>query len=377
MRRIIVLVVAVIMLSTWSSMCWAGEAATTQLKLNDAIDMALQNNKSLRLADLDVDKNQEKYNLSSKILGFLPDAGVGNSPLLDSSFYSLLSTSMNWEMSKKTFAAEEDKLVLGICEKYWNVQKNIEDVKYKEIAVDKAQLALKRVNAMIQVGMLPGEYSAGTSPQMAMADAKGKLLTAKSDLEAAKNALTKSYEELNMQIGLSKSERPDLVDEPQYEPMKEINLDTEVSRVLANSPTVWKAAEQARLAEITDAGLNATGQYTQYEVRKIEQQQAVITANSTRDAVDLATRNIYYSVRNLEAGIPAAERAVEQAVEAVRVAKISYQLGMITKENFKQSEMAMELANKTLMELKINHAYWKMAFQKPWAVNTATATASQ
>jgi len=62
--------------------------------------------------------------------------------------------------------------------------------------------------------------------------------------------------------------------------------------------------------------------------------------------VRLATYGLYYTVRNLEAGRLAAEKALAGAEEAMRVAKLSYELGMITLENLTERETAVAEAKK-------------------------------
>lgn len=87
----------------------------------------------------------------------------------------------------------------------------------------------------------------------------------------------------------------------------------------------------------------------------------------------LLTRSLYYSARNLEEGRLAAEKSVDSAAEALRVAKLQYDLGMITRENLVQREEALALAKLNLLSNTVQHAYAVLAFQKPWAA-TASGT---
>ncbi|KJS66604.1 MAG: hypothetical protein JL50_11205 [Peptococcaceae bacterium BICA1-7] len=366
MRKLTVAIVFLLITSLWSQACWAKEPATPELKLQGAIDLALKNDNSIEKSSLNIEKAKEQRENASDSVTYSP--GDVQNAAADTAWYGLLSADLSWMMSKKTYAADEDSLVLSVCEKYWNVQESIEDLKAKEVAAAAAELTFRRVQTMVKLGMTPPDY-ASASPEGVLAGAGAKYNTAKSDLEKAKNKLNTDYETLNQMIGLWPEDRPVLVEEVGFEPLKEVVLEYEVQRVLEKSPKVWQAEESINLAKFASQKMWASGQYTPYEVRKIEKEQAELDAASAKEAVALATRSLYYTVRNLEAAMPVAEKGVAGAEESLRVAKLTYDLGMITREDLLKAESALEDAKKGLLELKANHAYAKLAFQKPWAVS--------
>lgn len=368
MRKFIIALVVLLVASLWGSASWAKEPDTPQVKLNEAIDMAMKHSKTLKKSSLDIDKAEKERDNANDSVTYAPTSS-GNAQA-ESAWYSLLSKDLSWQMSKKTYASDEDSLVLNVCQKYWNVQKSIEDVKAKEVSASVAELTFRRVQAMVRLGMTPSEYS-GTSPEGVIAGAQAKLDTAKSDLESAKNQLNTDYEALNLLIGLWPEDRPVLVDEIDYEPLKIDNLEQEVQRAVVKSPKVWLAEESVNLAKYSYEMMWASGQYTSYEVRKVGKEQAEIEAVTAKEGVQTATRNFYYTVKNCEAALPAAEKGVTGAEESLRVAKLSYELGMITREDLLKTEAELEAAKKSLLELKAKHAYAKMAFQKPWAVSAS------
>lgn len=369
MRKVIIAIAALLMTTLWGSASWAKEPATPQIQLNQAIDMAMNYSKTLKKSSLDIDKAKEAKENADDALTYTPAIGGTTGPAVESSWYSLLSKTLSWEMSKKTYTADEDSLVLKVCQKYWNVQKSMEDAKAKEVDAKAADLEFRRVQAMVRLGMTPSEYT-GYSPEGVLAGAEAKLNKAKSDLEKAQNQLNTDYEALNLLVGLWPEDRPVLVDDINYEPLKIDNLEQEVQRAVEKSPSVWLAQEGVNLAKYSYELMWASGQYKSFGIRNAEKEQAELDAMSAKEGMETATRNFYYTVRNLEAAIPAAENGVTGAEEALRVAKLSYDLGMITREKLIQAEGALESAKKGLIELKASHAYSKMAFQKPWAVSS-------
>lgn len=372
MRKIVMLMLGTLMLTTfWIPACWAGEPAAPQLKLNEAITMAIKNSKSAQKAKLGIEKAEGKRDYIARQVTFAPMAGVSSIPAVDSAWYSLLSADLSWQMSKKSYGVEEDRLALNASQKYWNVQKAMLKVRSKELAVSKAELALRRTQAMVRLGMLPAELPPSTSPQVALSNAEAGLARAKSDLTAAQNELNSAYDALNQMVGLPAEGRPLLTDDIKFGPLVIDSLDAALQRVLDASPSIWQAEESVKMAKYAQESMWATGQYSPHTVRQAELEQAQLDAMSARDTVNLATRSLYYTVRNLEAGIQTAEKALAGAENALRVAKLQYELGMITKEGLVQSEVSLTEAKQSLLDLTTQHAYFKLAFQKPWAVSTS------
>ncbi|MFZ5633370.1 MAG: TolC family protein [Bacillota bacterium] len=339
--------------------------------------MAVKNDKGIKKSALDIEKYETKRDDASDAATYAAFPGGAPNPTAEAAWYSLLSADLNWQMSKKSYSAEEDRLVLDVCQKYWNVQKSLEDVRAKELSASVAELSFRRVQAMVRLGMTSPESPAGASPQTVLATAESDLARAKSDLTKAKNKLNSDYEALNQLLGLWPEDRPQLTDEVKFEPLPDTDLDYAVQRVIENSPKIWLAEEKINLARYAYESMWASGQYTSYDVRKVEKEQAEIDAVTAKDATRLATRGLYYTVRNLEAGIPAAEKGLEGAQEALRVAKLQFELGMITRENLLKAEATLADARKNLLDLKQQHAYMKLAFQKPWAVSSSGGSSAE
>lgn len=368
MRKLLVTAVAVVLIAvTWAVPALAQDQPQKEIKLDQAITMALQSSNSNQKAKLDVEKTEKQRDNASDNLVYTPVPDGSYNAGVEQAWYSLLSADMNWELSKKTQSAQEDVTVLDTCKKYWEVLKAQADLNSKELALTKAQLASRRIQAMVRLGMSPPEAST-SGPEMAIAIAEKTEATAQMNLTASQNSLKSAYEALNNTIGLQSDERPVLSDQPKYEPLKVDSLDGEVARVLANSPSVWKAEQSAELAKYANDLAYSSGSYVDNDVREIQLAQANLDAISSKDAAELLTRGYYYQIKNLEDSIPAAKKTEKQAEEALRIAKISFDLGMITREDLQSSQAALSDAQAALLNAEVSHAYYVMVFQKPWAV---------
>jgi len=365
MQKILTLIITIFLLGISASVTHAKEPATPELNLSSVIELAIKNSKELKKANLDIEKTEEKKEYSSNQLSYTPVIGWTYNPQLDVLWYTVLSDDLSYQMSKRNQNVQQDKLILDTCQKYWNVLKAQENVKKSELNVKMMEMELRQVQALGRVGMSPS----GMGPQMALKQAEGALTSAQANLTAAQNELDSAYDNLNQQIGLWPQDRPILIDEVEFSPVEIDDIQIHVQRVVESSPIVWLANEGVTMAKYSQELVYATGQYTPYKIRNIELEQAELGAISAEKAVKIATREMYYSVLNMEENYRAAEQRRIAAEEALRVANISYKVGMSTKLDVVKAEVALVELEKGLMDIAISHVYMKLVLYKPWAVS--------
>jgi len=335
--------------------------AQPELSLNDAVARALTFSEAVKKADKEINRTRALRDQIQLEIGFIPTGAVGNA--VEAQFYNLFSANLTWEVSKKSLTVEQDKVALDACNKYWAVQQTLGALEVAEQELKQAKLDLDNARLFQKVGLIS---------QDALLAAETKYIATKSALEKAKNELETAYTAFNQLVGLEPEDRPVLTDELNYSPLTETNLDFLVTKVLENSPSVWQANKMVELQEILNEMAFYTGTYQPYEARKIKLNQTRLDAVSAREATEILTRTIYYSVRTLEDNYPAAEQAVKLAEENLRVGQVKYQVGTATRADVVALETALVKARQSLLELKKNHAYLKLVLEKPWAYNAGS-----
>ena len=195
---------------------------------------------------------------------------------------------------------------------------------------------------------------------------------ARAQLEAAQNELDQSVAGLKQQLGVHQTQDIVLADKIPYQPLPQVNLETEVAHVLQEAPEVAQTKELVNLQSyVQDMTFysTSTGGYRPYEVRKIEVRQAGLTVEETRKIFANITRNIYYGLRSLEEGYQATGERVKAMEEALRNKQLMYQQGMITLADLSKSEQELAQAKYDLFEMAYRHAVLEMTFYKPWAAS--------
>lgn len=358
MRRFILLLTAAAFLCLTALPAWAGEPATPELSLNDAIARALTHSESIRKAAKQLDLTEIERDQKEKDLGYIEGGATGESEG-ESAYAGLLSANLTWRMSERSLTSAQDTLTLSVCGKYWAIQLAGVNLEVAEIALKQANLDLNKARVSYQVGLTAAD---------ALLAAETKQASAKYSLEKAQNDLETAYTAFNQAVGLRAEDRPVLTDELSFTPMDDdVSLDVLVARVLGNSPTVWQAEQKVEMQKILKDLMFYTGSYQPYEARKIEMDQVKLDAASAKEAAEILTRNIYYTLRSLEVSYPAAEQAVKLAEENLRVGQVKLQVGMATGADVAALETALAQSRQSLLELKKNHAYYTLALEKPWA----------
>ncbi|MBC7326153.1 MAG: TolC family protein, partial [Moorella sp. (in: Bacteria)] len=181
------------------------DSSAPALTLQQAIDLALQHDKGLKKAELEVERTEKLREAAAEKINFTPIMGSTYDATTQVNWNNLLSADLTWRMSKKSLEAERDSLVLKTCKSYWDVQTALEKVALQEKLEQQALLNLQIARAGLQ---------AGTAASYQVVEAEGRWQQAKNNLEAARQALEDAYNTFNQLVGLDTKARPVLTDNP-------------------------------------------------------------------------------------------------------------------------------------------------------------------
>ncbi|GFN21828.1 TolC family protein [Thermanaeromonas sp. C210] len=343
-------------------------AAKDTLSLDEAIKLALDYDKGLKKAEAEIERTKAIRDDAQEDVQFTPVQGGYSGPYgpqIEASWNKLLSADLAWRASKKDYEAKVDALVLDVCKKYWDVQ----------VAQSKLLLQEKlKEQALINLQNARAGAAAGTVAPSMLVIAEAQYEQAVKNYEQAKHALGDAYNALNQAIGLDAAARPELTDDVKFEPLQVDSLDSAVSRALEKAPTVWKARQNIDLKRWAADMMYFTGSYTPYDARQKELEQAELDYATVQELMAKATRTAYYQAKQVEEGYAAALEALKMAEEKLRVERAKYEVGMSTKADLVSAEVSVVQARQTLDQLVRNHAYLKLAFEKPWAMSAGSSS---
>jgi len=132
---------------------------------------------------------------------------------------------------------------------------------------------------------------------------------------------------------------------------------------------VWLAEQKVTLAKWAADLMYFTGQYTPYKARQIAVEQAELDATSAKETIRTVTRGLYLKALTVEESYRAAQETLRSAQENLRVAKAKYDVGLATRADVVAAEVKVAQSAQSVADLARQHAYLKLAFEKPWAAS--------
>ncbi len=356
MRRHLIAVFLLGALLVSITAAWAKEPATPELTLSQAVDRAISKSQTLKSAEYDIDRSYAVREASADNVLFTPTGPTTTEA--EKAFTGLVKADLNWQMSKKTYQTKVDSVVMDVYNGYYSILRAQEKVKTSELALRSADLQKRKTAAF---------YSYGKASKLALNQAENTWQAAKNTLETNRQSLEDAYQKFNQLIGLWAEDRPQLTDRPAFEPLEISNLDTEVARVVAESPTVWQAQQNISLSKLDLDLYNFNSSSTPYEAVKIDVQKTELSAAQTEEQFRETVRSTYYAIRQMEEQYTSLQNNARIAEENLNIARMKYELGLIIAAEVAASETSLAQSNQSLLDITCQHDLLKMNFRKPWA----------
>jgi len=328
-----------------------------ELSLDRAIYLAINNSESLKKAQQEIERTEALRKYRSEKLDFIPTSAPGTA-LTEIPWSSFLAADLTWRMSQKSFNGEQDKVVLDVCKKYWDVIQKQEKLKAANLASKSAEYDLNKARASFKLGLL-------SSVELQQVEAQIAGVTVA--LATARNDLDNAFAALNQTIGLSSDQRPILMDSAQFIPLEVSDLDAKVRQIVSECPSVWLSQEKVTMQKYLADMVFYTGEYRPYEARRAEITQASLDATNTVELFEQLTRSLYFNLKSLEEAYTYAQDGMKVAKTNLEIAQLKYRLGMITLGELTAKEKAVAEAEAKVIEVACQYSYAKLAFQKPWA----------
>lgn len=328
-----------------------------QLTLEEAVDRALDHSYSLKIAEYNVEQNENKQESASSELDYIPLSG-GNDEA-SSTYINLVQLSINLQMSKKTLDTEADSLIYDVYKKYTDVLAAQEQVKADEMAL--AYAKFKRLAA--QVG-----YTAGTVSRQGRETAELSFTNSEVTLAQSRSSLEQCYLQLNELIGLNGQERPELASDLAWTPLEIDDLDVEIQRRLDSSPTLWQAQKSVELAELSLELYTTAGESnsTNYQTKEIDINKAELSASQSKSQLRQNLRTVYANICILEDQYNNKQQALKLAENDLATLQLKYELGLIPKGDLLAAEADLASQRKALKSLIYQHELLVLTFDKPW-----------
>ena len=344
------------------------ENEVLKLSLEDAIKLAEENNQQVKLSELGLEKaklGRQQYRYQDRKAKEqeeeLKELGIS----LEGTFeydYNTKMADKRTEVAVKLAEAGIDVTVKGI-------RFGVEAAYYGALSARDnrllAEAAAQRQQDLLRIA--EAKYKAGMVAKTEVLDAQVQLAKAEANLLSAKSQEEKAYINLKKLLGLPQDKPIELTDSFDYKPADfEVTLEELLKEAQKNRIDIMSAQGSYEIAKL-DFDLSSKVYPSNtfiYKEKEHAMEEARIKLEDTKAAVEAEVRQIWLDFEEAKANIPVLDKALEMAEESLRLAKLSYEAGLVrsvdvaaAEEGLKQVQLqrAGAIYNYNLARLKLEN----------------------
>lgn len=344
------------------------ENEVLKLSLEDAIKFAEENNQQVKLSELGLEKaklSRQQYRYQDRKAKEqeeeLKELGIS----LEGTFeydYNTKMADKRTEVAVKLAEAGIDVTVKGI-------RFGVEAAYYGALSARDnrllAEAAAQRQQDLLRIA--EAKYKAGMVAKTEVLDAQVQLAKAEANLLSAKSQEEKAYINLKKLLGLPQDKPIELTDSFDYKPADfEVTLEKLIKEAEKNRIDIMSAQGSYEIAKL-DFDLSSKVYPSNtfiYKEKEHAMEEARIKLEDTKAAVEAEVRQIWLDFEEAKANIPVLDKALEMAEESLRLAKLSYEAGLVrsvdvaaAEEGLKQVQLqrAGAIYNYNLARLKLEN----------------------
>ncbi len=323
------------------------ENEVLKLSLEDAIKLAEENNQQVKLSELALEKaklGRQQYRHQDKRIRdaidsweqMTPEEKAGMDPVLIAEIGALSSyeTSSQMDLLDKKTEVYLKLAEVGIDVTIRGIRFGVEAAYYGAISARDnrllAEAAVERYQDLLRIA--EAKYNAGVVAKTEVLDAQVQLAKAEADLLKAKSQEEKAYINLKKLLGLAQDELIELTDTFDYKPVDfDVTLEELIAEALKNRIDIMSAEGAYEVAKL-DFDLNSKVYPSNtfiYKEKQHAMEDARIKLEDTKASVEAEVRQIWLDFEEAKVNIPVLDKALEMAEESLRLARLSYEAGLV------------------------------------------------
>jgi len=313
-----------------------------ELTLEQAVEVALEGNPSLELAELSLKAAQSRVAYTRDVARGIEkqvDAGIPVTTLDLARVKDVYprQAELGVVVARRALEAAREGIRLQVEKAYYEALKAEDGVRIARTAVDKAEEQLRTARAGFSAGTLARNEVLGAEVQLA--DARARLITAE---RLSKTA----YMNLNKTLGLNLETPLRLTSRFEYRPVGDLDLEKKVSEALENRLEAVRARAELEGKELDFqvVGRYYTPSVYTYQQAEVAWKQAGVALRQAEQQVEFEVRAAFLSIKDAEQRIAVLEKSVEQAREAMRLAQLRYEAGVATGLEVNNARLALTQA---------------------------------
>lgn len=320
-------------------------AETKEMNLNQAINLALENNLNLKIANLDLGNAQIDYEKTKA------------NNLLTESRYIELQGDLGFLQAKDNYNQTRNEVIIDVVQKYLQSSQAKENINTKSKEAELEKNILEEVKAQVK---------AGHKGNLDLLRQENKYNNAVFDLEKANDDHHQSFREFKLELGLNDQEEEEFnLVEVDYPKVWQIDEEEALKKAIENSFILELRKRQIELAKV-DLERAEVAASPELDLRKLRNniELANLNFNKTQKELNNSIRKQYYTYKQIVNSLDLSRQNLNQAQESSGIIIDQVKAGLKTKNDLLSAEISLLQAEYNLKSAILNYYTAKLTLQK-------------
>lgn len=328
----------------FSGVLFAAETETKEMNLSQAINLALENNLNLKIANLDLENAQIDYEKTKA------------NNLLTESRYIQLQGDLGLLQAKDNYTQTRNQVIIDVVQKYLQLNQAEKNITAKSKEAELEKNLLDEVKAQV---------NAGHKGNLDLLQQENKYNNAIFDLEKANDDHHQSFREFKLELGLGNQEEEFNLVEVDYPEIWKIGEEEALKMTIENSFTLELRRRQIELAKVDLERAEVTAS-PELDLRKLRNniELANLNLNKTQKELNNSIRKQYYTYKQTVNSLDLSRQNLNQAQESNGIIIEQVKAGLKTKNDLLSAEISLLQAEYNLNSTILNYYTTKLTMQK-------------
>ncbi len=320
-------------------------AETKEMNLSQAINLALENNLNLKIANLDLENAQIDYQKTKA------------NNLLTESRYIELQGDLGLLQAEDNYNQTRNEVIIDVVQKYLQLNQAKKNINAKSKEAELEKNLLEEVEAQVK---------AGHKGSLDLLRQENKYNNAIFDLEKANDDYHQYFREFKLELGLNDQEGEEFnLVEVAYPEIWQINEEEALKKAIENSFILELRERQIELAKVDLERAEAAAS-PELDLRKLKNNIELANLNFSKTQKELTNsiRKQFYTYKQSINSLYLSRQNLNQAQENNSIIIDQVKAGLKTKNDLLSAEISLLQAEYNLNSAILNYYMTKLTMQK-------------
>jgi len=316
-----------------------------EISLNQSINLALENNLSLKIANLDLENAQIDYEKTKA------------NNLLTESRYIELQGDLGLLQAKDNYTQTRNQVIIDVVQKYLQLSQTKKNIATKSKEVELEKNLLEEVKAQVQ---------AGHKGNLDLLQQENNYNNAVFVLDKANDDYYQSFREFKLELGINNQDEMEFnLVEIEFPEAWEIGEEEALKKALENSFTLELKKRQIELAEV-DLERSEVAASPELDLQKLKNNKILADLNyeKTQKELNNSLKKQFYTYKQAINNLELSKQNLKQAQENKDIIAEQVKAGLKTKNNLLSGEISLLQAEYNLKSAILDYYMNKLNLQQ-------------